>query len=141
MLYHIYLFLEPGYYKVELGLIKSYIKMLLIYMLLILYIYMFVLLPFVLIYFSDFESVNVHMHIRMEDLMSLLKLLLLGVLLTLILIVLSISTKLDRKYIMLISLLMSSIITPPDVISLMMLYVPLILILESSVLCYILLKD
>ncbi len=141
IVYHIYLFIEPGYFKVELIKISRYINWLGLYLLLLLGSYLFIILPFVITYFSGFEWEGLSMYIRIKDVIDTIELLILGSLLTLVLPIVSIIFGISRRYMIFIILLISSIVTPPDVVSLLLLSFPIIIIVESSLFIYILIKD
>ena len=81
------------------------------------------------------------MQIRIKDVISTIELLISGCVLTLVLPIISIMFGISRRYLIFMILIISSIVTPPDVMSLLMLSLPIILIVESSLFIYILIKD
>ena len=84
-------------------------------------------------FFSTFDDPHLIMSIKIGDITSIISKLFISSILTLLLPILGWKYNIGRKYVILIILLMSAIITPPDVLSLIMLGLPLIFFYELSI--------
>jgi sec-independent protein translocase protein TatC len=94
------------------------------------YVYIFILKDFIVSFFVDFEmSLLVHT-IRIEDFVSFLLFLVLLTLLTLLIPLISVYFIGFRKYFYFLTFLVSALLTPPDVFSLIFVSIPIIIIFE-----------
>ena len=81
------------------------------------------------------------MSIKIGDITSIISKLFISSIITLLLPILGWKYNIGRKYVILLILVMSAIITPPDVFSLIMLGFPLIIFYEVSIFIGKLIKD
>ena len=109
-----YWYLKSGLYSYECSKLKKYMYVLLLLFYVIVYSYMIIILPYLISFFSSFDTEWLKMSIKIADVVSILSLLIISSLLTLILPVISWNLDISRKYIIMLILLFSAIITIRD---------------------------
>lgn len=130
---NIYQYNVEGLYLYEEYNVRKYIISLLILFYIVVYCYIIIILPYMINFFSTFDDCHLTMSIKIGDITSIISKLFISSILTLILPILGWKYNIGRKYVILIILIMSAIITPPDVLSLIMLGLPLIFFYELSI--------
>ena len=130
----LYGYVKEGLYDWEVLFFSKYMYLLFILFILLMYSYVKLLLPCLLFFFSSFDSEWLSMCIKIEDVVWLLILLMMSSLLTLLLPLMCWRFDISRKYLIMLILLLSSMLTPPDVMSQLLLGLPLIILLECSIL-------
>lgn len=129
----IYQYNVEGLYIYEEYNVRKYMLSLLILFYIVVYCYIIIILPTMINFFSTFDDPHLIMSIKIGDITSIISKLFISSILTLLLPILGWKYNIGRKYVILIILLMSAIITPPDVLSLIMLGLPLIFFYELSI--------
>jgi len=132
LMFMCYGYLEEGLYSYEVLKLKKYMWSLLLLFFLIVLTYLLLILPYLISFFSSFDTEWLSMSIKIGDVVSILILLIESSLFTVLLPLLSWTFSISRKYIILLILFFSAVITPPDVISQLLLGVPLMILFEFS---------
>lgn len=140
--YHIFSFIVPGIYKYEMKFIKSLILFFNISFFFIILFYFIYLLPVIVEFFLQFDSIMLHQSITFKDYIQFITLILTLAFFTLLIPFLTFIIKVKgyRKFIYMSLLLISAIITPPDVFSLLLTTIPTIILFEIATFIQIIIK-
>lgn len=137
----IYQYNVEGLYSYEEYKVRKYMISLLLLFYIVVYCYIIIILPYMINFFSTFDNSHLTMSIKIGDITSIISKLFISSIITLLLPILGWKYNIGRKYVILLILVMSAIITPPDVFSLIMLGFPLIIFYEVSIFIGKLIKD
>lgn len=137
LMFHSIIFLTPGLYVFEL---KVLLYNLLKYTILFTLFYSTCfsdLFKLIVSFFVQFESSYLTLNLKIADLLSFLNSFILSFLLIFILPFISIDLKNKRKYIYIVLLIIISLITPPDLLSLILSVIPLMVLFELNYLLWV----
>lgn len=130
LLYHYILFLIPGLYKFEynnfiLNILKYTLLLILFY-----YTSFYYILDNIIIFFTDLQSDYLILNLKIKDFISFFNSYILGFLFLFSLPFININLNKKRSIIYITFLILIAFITPPDIFSLIILILPIIIVLE-----------
>jgi len=140
--YQILSFLSPGLYKYEF---KNYTSIAIWFNLLFLivsFVYFLFLLPTIVNFFIQFDSVIIQPNVTLSDYVNFSILIVHLAFFTLIVPLLTFTIQVNgyRKFIYMLLLVLSALVTPPDVFSLLLTTIPTIILFEIATFINLLLK-
>lgn len=132
--YHVFCFIVPGIFKYEIKQFKRVCIYSNIMFFSIICIYFIFLLPVIVEFFLQFDSSMLHQSITLKDYIQFITLILTLGFFTLVipLITFVVKVKGYRKFIYMGLLFLSALITPPDVFSLLLTTIPVIILFEIA---------
>lgn len=130
LLYHIIIFIIPGLYIYECkNLLYNLIKYTLLFIIFYYTCFNYIF-EFLINFFIEFEDNNLSLNLKIIDFINFLNNFIILFLIIFILPFININIKNKRKFIYLILTIFLALITPPDVLSLIISLIPLIILIE-----------
>ena len=140
--YHILSFLSPGLYEYEFHNYRYLTILFNILFILISFVYFLFLLPTIVQFFIEFDSLVLQPTVTLSDYVQFIILIVNLAFFTLIIPLLTFTVRVNgyRKFIYMALLLISAFITPPDVFSLLLTTIPTLILFEFATFINTLLK-